>query len=66
MKPPPHIKGRALRAAWTKGYQAAHRDEPRTTNPYDYHQIVGRNITFARAFHRRWNWGYDAYPTSNT
>ncbi len=56
---------RAFVGAWLKGWRGAEAGETLRANPYDFWDMHGCNITFARAFHRFWNEGYAKYAELN-
>lgn len=51
----------AFTGAFKKGYTAAKNGETKQANPYNAYDSCRGGATFARAFHKYWNQGYDAY-----
>lgn len=51
----------AFKSAWVKGFLAAKAGKLKTANPYDFFDSSRGGPTFARAFHRFWNRGYEEY-----
>lgn len=54
-------RNRAFHGAFCKGWEAASSGKPESVNPYDWHDTCRGGPTFARAFHRYWQRGYDAW-----
>ena len=51
----------AFAGAVKKGYEAADTGAAKETNPYNALASCRGGATFARAFHKYWNLGYDSY-----
>lgn len=51
----------AFAGAFRKGYEAAEKGQAKGTNPYNALDSCRGGATFARAFHKYWNQGYDSY-----
>jgi len=56
----PDFNNPAFRGAWEKGVRSYLMGDSRDANPYDRDQFGSQGVTFARAFWRRWNEGFDA------